>query len=338
MRRAIIGEGVDLASRAHWKAEECIADVERELAAAGVIEPLALGGRGEATWADLDLASFAENRLGDETDPRTLDHRRRADWIERAVDEPPLRPSRRAELDTCHWLLDRGERAGTIALASSLQGGRFVRVSSLYVLPVHRGRSIAIGTLRRLRDALGKRDLGLKLSTCWSWQRAVRFYVRAGLWVHMWKRDLEFRWDALVPPPLVEVGAGKATLRVEHHSRRVTLCDATRAGSRLAFRERAAHPKGDPLIDDLSWEAPSTLAIALALAGWPLVRSQEAWEKYRASDAMAPESLADKIVIWEAWDRKHGWRVDAPRIAGLAYLAWDELEARWKAHEAGVAR
>jgi hypothetical protein len=64
-------------------------------------------------------------------------------------------------------------------------------------------------------------------------------------------------------------------------------------------------------------------------AGWPLARSQKDWDESYYADAGPPEALAYKIEIWEAWERKNGWRVETPRIPGLAYPTWDELEARW---------
>ena len=81
-------------------------------------------------------------------------------------------------------------------------------------------------------------------------------------------------------------------------------------------------------IGEAYWHATSTLSLALALHGWPLVRSREEWERSYFADAGPPEALAYKITIWEAWDRKHGRVVSTPRIPGLEYPTWDELEAR----------
>ncbi len=67
------------------------------------------------------------------------------------------------------------------------------------------------------------------------------------------------------------------------------------------------------------------------MQGWPLVRSPDAWEHGHWADAGPPEALAYKITIWEAWDRKRGFHVDAPRIPGLEYPTWDEFGARWAA-------
>ena len=72
---------------------------------------------------------------------------------------------------------------------------------------------------------------------------------------------------------------------------------------------------------------PGTFAVQLALAGWPLIRSEEDWEKrYHSSDAGQPEGLAYKIEIFEAVARERGFYVRTPRIPGLQYRDLDEIE------------
>jgi hypothetical protein len=90
---------------------------------------------------------------------------------------------------------------------------------------------------------------------------------------------------------------------------------------------------GDPDLGEAYWFAPTTLALALAMAGWPLVRSRAHWDQGYFADAGPPEALAYKIAIWEACDRKHGFTVETPRIPNLAYPSWDDLE---KASESSV--
>lgn len=311
--------------------ERPIEPAHEELVRAGLLAPVALGGPAERSWLDCDLASLAENRLGDATDPRTLDAARRADWRARATDDPPVLPSARS-FENCYWMLEGGEPAGSIALATSTLGGRLLHLSSLYVFPTYRGRGVASRILRRLQQALAPHDLGLRLETSWCWQRAVRFYVGLGMWVHMWKRDLTFRWDPLTPTPRIQVDPDRATLSVAVGDRDVVLAHAHRRDHALRLDETAEARalSDDPQMGEAYWLAWSTLSLALALSGWPLVRSEEAWKRDRHADAGAPESLAYQITIWEAWNRKHGWIVDTPRIAGLEYPSWDDFEARWE--------
>jgi hypothetical protein len=40
------------------------------------------------------------------------------------------------------------------------------------------------------------------------------------------------------------------------------------------------------------------------------------------------------IILWEAWSHAHGWAVDTPRIPGLRYPTWAELQARWAGQHA----
>jgi GNAT superfamily N-acetyltransferase len=310
--------------------EQPIEPVHDELVQAGELAPVALGGPEEPRFRDCDLASLAENRLGDATDPRHLDPARRTDWRARATDDPPALPSAR-RFERCYWILHGGEPAGTIALGTSTLGGKLLYISSLYVFPTHRGRGVATRALRQLQRALSRHDLGLRLETSWSWQRTVRFYVGIGMWVHMWKRDLTLRWDPRTPSPRVEVGDHRAALSVAVGHRHIELARAHRQGNALEIDETAEARalQGDEQLGGARWHASSTLSLCLALHGWPLIQSQEAWERDRYADADAPESLAYRITIWEAWDRKHGWIVDTPRIPGLEYPSWADLEARW---------
>jgi GNAT superfamily N-acetyltransferase len=311
--------------------ERPIEPVYEELEHAGLLAPVTLGGPAERSWLDCDLASLAENRLGDSTDPRKLDAARRADWRARATDDPPVLPSARS-FERCYWLLEGGEPAGTIALATSTLGGRLVHLSSLYVFPTYRGRGVGSRSLRRLQQALAQHDLGLRLDTNWCWQRTVRFYVGIGMWVHMWKRDLTFRWDPGTPSPRIQVDPHLATLSVAIGHRDIALARAHRRDHTLSLDETAEARalSDDEQMGEASFHASSTLSLCLALHGWPLIQSEEAWQRDHFADAGAPESLAYRITIWEAWNRKHGWIVDTPRIPGLEYPSWDDFEARWE--------
>lgn len=64
--------------------------------------------------------------------------------------------------------------------------------------------------------------------------------------------------------------------------------------------------------------APGTFALHLALAGWPLVRAAELWERrYDWSDLGMPEGLAYKITVFEEIARARGYDVRTPRIPGV---------------------
>jgi hypothetical protein len=70
-----------------------------------------------------------------------------------------------------------------------------------------------------------------------------------------------------------------------------------------------------------------TFALHLALAGWPLVRSEEAWERRHSwSDSGEPEGLAYKIEIFEAIFRERGFEIRTPRLPGLKYRDLDGIE------------
>ena len=296
----------------------------------GLVTPVEIGGPDERLWLACDLASLAEHRLGDHTDPRNIDKARRADWAARATTERPWSLRKRSEYEHCYWLLEDGDRVGTITVSSSpLLSTGFVRIASFYVFPTHRGRGVGRRALDRLKEVLARHDLGLRLETSWAWQRTVRFYLRAGLWVYMWKRELSLFWSAETPAPRIVVGDREATLSVPRGDAEIVLVRARRRGDTLLLDEPARGLDRDASMGAAPRHASSTLSLALAMEGWPLIRSEASWEESRHADAGPPEALAYKITVWEAWDREHGWRVETPRIPGLAYPTWSELKAGW---------
>ncbi len=309
----------------------------RELVRSGVIDQVTTGGADERMWLDSDLASLAENRIGDRHGPVGLTEARRAEWQSRVTLERAESLAVRSQWEQCYWLLEDGERIGTVGLATELLGGPLVRLSSLYVLPSHRGRGAGERAMRRLRATFAHHGLGIRLDTHWTWQPAVRFYLRLGMWVYMWKRDLVFFWDTRTPDPIVEVGPTEACLSVRAGAELVPLARASRHGDQLAMNDRGERfdeRSRDPRLGSGPYHGCSTLCLALALHGWPLVRSKEDWDRSYYVDGSSPEALAYKIAVWEAWDRKAGFAVHTPRIPGLAYPTWEELEAQWAAEQA----
>jgi GNAT superfamily N-acetyltransferase len=308
--------------------------VHDDLVRAGVLAPAALRGPEALAWLDCDLALLAESWLGDRLDPRDLDDARRAAWCARTLAEHVVALDHRSEQERCYWLLDGGARAGTIALATSARGEQ-IYLASLYVLPSHRGRGVGRRAMQRVMDALRRHGLGLCLDTSWCWQRTVRFYLQLGLWVQTWKRDLRLGWDPGTPPPRLAIGATTASLSVDRDGAPILLAQARRRGDALDSFDAPAPALALALLDDARLgharrQAGSTLALALALHGWPLVRSRDAWERCSQADAGPPEALAYQLTLWEAWARKREWRVETPRIPGLEYPTWDDYEARWK--------
>lgn len=301
--------------------------LERELLGRDMLAPLQLGGPDERAWMDCDLASFAENRLGDLTSPDVLTPGLREHWLARATTEPLWQPRARSQCERLYWLRARGQRVGTLALSAGVGHGSSVRASSLYVLPAHRHQGTAGTVLRALYDGLGRDGLVLGLDTFWTWQSAVRMYLRMGAWVHMWKRELALRFDASAPAPIIDFDGDHASLHVALDGTRIMLQQARRAGDRLVLEDPP--PSEHPRAEGLRWGSSSTFALALALHGWPLVRSQADWDESCYADAGPPEALACRIMQWEAWSCAHGWLVDTPRIPGLRYPTWEALRARW---------
>lgn len=317
--------GAVVASERMRKREEAIAEVHRELQEEGLLEPVSAGE--ERLWCDCDLASLAENQLGERADPRVVDSATRERWLEQATSTPRFHRDWRPG-PGCYWIVDGGERVGTLELATGAYGNPLLYASSLYVMPHHRGRRVGCRALERAVDALGRRGLGLRLDTCWHWTSIVRLYLRLGFWVYMWKRELMLFRDPSLPPRAVAFGDEEASLAVTLDGEPVVLLRAGRDGDRLQLDDLAPD-KTEDVSSLLGVASHSTMALELALHGWPLIRSADRWETSRHADAGQPESLARRIVAWEAWAHRMGWRVDTPRIPGLEYPTWEELEASW---------
>jgi GNAT superfamily N-acetyltransferase len=302
----------------------------------GLVEPVARDGVDDRRWLDCELGSLAENRLDDHADPLDVDPARRARWRALATEDWRDSLDARDGYEVPYWLLEGGRRVGTVALSTTAYGAADLRVGSFYVFRSRRGMGTGRRALDRLRAVVATLGIGLRLDTCWSWQRTVRFYLRAGLWVHMWKRDLTLRWDARCPPYALAVGPLDATLTVARDGADVVLARAHRRGDELRLDEPSRELLADRSLGEAPWDAVPTLSLGLALEAWPLVRSRELWEQVRHADGGPPESLAYKIALWEAWDRHHGWRVETPKIPGLEYPTWEDLNERWDAETASL--
>jgi GNAT superfamily N-acetyltransferase len=304
-----------------------------ELIHASVLVPVGPDDDEQRLFVDFEIASLAEHRLGDKTDPRGVDKERRADWFTRAASNDSVFPlPRKTEwYRKCFWLLNEGKRVGTIALSEPMGsfGSAMARCSSFYLLPEFRGRGLGSRIMLRVLTALARHDFCLRLDTDWTWQRTLRFYRRLNFWVYHWKRDLDLIWAPNFPVPRIDVGLTEASLSVPRGNSEVALVRAYRKGDQLELERGPSELGKDDEIGEAYFCAAPTLALELAMNGWPLVRSAEQWEENYYADSGPPEALAYKITIWEAYARSKGWIVDTPRIAGLVYPTWDEFEARW---------
>jgi len=248
----------------------------------GVVEPLADRPDDNRAWNGWELASLIEGNFGQQIDVGTLNDEQRAQWESRASwDHRPLRRPH-GEYNLSHWLLEDGLRVGTISFATMFKGFSLFSVSSLFVAPAFRGRGIARRALEAAyRAALAFGASGLVLSTAWTWQSSVRFYLHIGMWVRMWKR------------------------------------------ARAPAYRTLAEAKGRP---EAWYDAVGTFALHLALAGWPLIRSDELWREGRYADAGPPEALAHKIEVFEAIARRDGFVVPTLRIPNVAYRDLDDID------------
>ncbi|MFL6236182.1 MAG: GNAT family N-acetyltransferase [Thermoanaerobaculia bacterium] len=295
----------------------------RQLVAEKVIEPL-LTDQGETkAWMLWELASLVEGHLHVQLDGTRLSEEERLDYECRVSDGHPF-GSPHGGYSRPFWLLADGRRVGTIAIGTFYYGMDLISILSLYVDPAERRRGIARRALEAVfRAALANGAGGIRLDSNWTWQSSLRFYARIGMWIWMWKHNLVFTWQPELPPYRVEIDGSQARFLIQQEDQWRLMVTAQNLGERLGWE--AADLKDLPI--EMSHCIPGTFALHLALAGWPLIRSDEAWERrYDWSDAGEPEGLAYKIEIFEAVFRERGFEIRAPRIPGIRYRELDEIE------------
>jgi GNAT superfamily N-acetyltransferase len=301
---------------------EPLAATHRSLVAAGVIEPLATDDDDVRRWLDWELASLVEGHFHAIVDMGTLPPIERRDWEQRvlASRDATLRDPRRDQIRHAYWLLEHGERVGTLGLESMRFGRDEIGLSSLYVRPDCRGRGMARRTIDVTYDvAIDAGMFGVRVDTHWCWQPAARFYLHLGFWVRSWKHQLGLVRSARLPRYRVVIDGSRASFCVRVGDLWTPLIEAERRGTFLGWTETAAYsaiaessPRG--------YLARSTFALHLAVHAWPLVRSAEFWERrHEWCDIGMPEGLAYKIAVFEAVDREAGYAVRTVRIPGLDY-------------------
>jgi GNAT superfamily N-acetyltransferase len=295
----------------------------------GAIEPLATDDAETRRWLDCELSSLVENRFFCAIDPMAMTGEERALWEPRASsDEPLSSPHGHAYYRLPYWIREGAERAGTIALGTTYSGMGSVTVSSLLVLPSHRRRGIAARVLTRAHEAV-RAHAGrcLRVPAYWTWQPAVRFYLGIGLWLLNWKHSLVFAFRDDLPAWRVEAKGREARFSLARRDRYEPVLHAARDGNRLLWTELGAWAAWVGERSELRHRAPGTFALALAVRGFPLIRSEERWAlRHSWADGGEPEGLAYKIELFEALDRQSGWEVRTPAIPGLAYRASDAID------------
>jgi len=299
--------------------------VERNVIESHVLEPLARGTEDTRQWLDWDLASLVEGFHHEQIDNGSLSPDERTSWVRRVIGQGKDQYNPHSPYSKPYWLLDSGVRVGTLALDRSVLGGQLLGISSLYVRPARRRRGVASRALRCTHQAaIAARLSGLRISTNWSWQPAVHFYARQGYWILHWKDSLLFTSRRTLPRYRVEFAGRAACFSIERDGSWRTILEAKNDGERLGWTEPPEYHAIRESLPDAYWHAPGTFAIHLALAGWPLIRSQESWEeRYKWMDAGMPEGLAHKITVFETFDREQGYFVRTPRIPGLEYAPQD---------------
>jgi len=315
-----------------WLSEQdeasIVAGVVRALEQSGDFRPLSEDEGDRRLWQNHDLASLVENRLAVCLDPATLSEADRERWSTRVILASEGFGTVDSRYHKAFWIVDAERRVGTLAVATSTLGGSTLRLSSLYVVCPERRRGHARRALRSAYRAVCEAGLaGIRLSTEWSWQRAVRLYLGVGMWVWGWKRSIDFVWSEDLPPWRLDISGDHARFEVLTADVWRPLIEARRLGDRLDWVERTSSEPPDE--SEPPHLANGTCALALAVRGFPLITSDHEWRAQLArgfSDCGGPEGLAFKIRRFEAWDRAHGWQTPAPRIPGLDYPDWDDVD------------
>lgn len=277
-------------------------------------------------WQACELCIYLDHRVPDPPDPYSLDAAGIAAWSARGLG-PHERLSDPAVggADQCYWLVRDDQLLGTIALDIPGDGWGWSRltVASLYIFPTLRRQGHGRAVMAELAAACARLGLdGLWLSTHWVWQPTVRFYLDCGYAVQNWKHELRLCLRPADRPHRVVLGDGRVDLLIDGQP--APVLSASRNGDRLCWHEPLALQDA-PFEDQHAWI--KTFSLWLAVLGWPLIRDDATWaQRYNWSDAGMPEGLGYKIGVFEAYERHCGFPVHTPRIPGLPYPTWEDLQ------------
>jgi GNAT superfamily N-acetyltransferase len=274
-------------------------------------------------WRACELCCYLDHRVADPgalPDPRGMSAADIDAWSARLLlPGERITDPRDSDWYQSYWLVADGARVGTVALQVWGWGwaGPHLGFASLYVLREHRRRGHARRLLAALYGAVEQVGLAaLRLETDWLWQPAVRLYLASGFSVANWKHALSLERRRGEPLPRVRVTPPRMELLLEGDQ--APLISATRDGEHVLWQDHRTVAERQDRKTWLRWEP--TLALWLAVRGWPMVRSPRTWaDRLCWMDTGMPEGLADKIQRWEAYARHHGLPVRTPRIPGLAY-------------------
>lgn len=282
-------------------------------------------------WRGLELSIFIENREMESPNPLEFTQEDQKNWAEKVltVEERALFVSEKHWKFYKHYWVGKVENPlGIFSISLSASSYSCLPVWSLYILPEYRKRGIAEQVLGVLQDAaLLFGFQGIRLTSDWTWQVPVRFYLKKKFWLHNWKHDLVF--VKMKDMPKHRIVKQKEHLRFDLEEKRwwkPLLIAKRQEDDWLSWKETLFGLKIKDKNPTLFHLSQNTFALALAIQGWPLIRNEEMWAKRKNhSDCGEVEGLAHKIPIFEAISHNDGFSsFQAPRIPRLEYPNYNE--------------
>lgn len=258
-----------------------------------------------------ELADAVAVRCGGSVDPNELtDAEARALWTKRALNgEAMSEPFVAGRLP--YWIVDNGERIGTIAFAALPSQIPSLEISSVFVRPRFRRRGWASRILKMLKEAafeVGFRRAVLQVE--WNNQDALQFYCAQGMWVAGWKNAIELYFAKDQAGWQIEVDANEARFKVRGRVAAV----AHKHGGHLDWSVKKSTDKR---------VLEQTAALQLALLRWPIIRSEKLWQEQIHkgwSDDGPFEGFALRLRQMERHIRRKHWNLPRERNPSFAQL------------------